>query len=319
MDQVIELLTALSSPDKAKRKPAEDMFQQGKVQPNPDLLLLSFLEALGAAQIDVALRTQAAVLLRQLVNKADKAFAFSKCSPENKQKISQQLLQLFQTEQNGNIRSKIGEVISRLADGACDPDDDKGYITPGQKGWPGAVQLTSEMGNCQKNQDEKSCCAALELLKDLVIPMKEVFVENQSHFSQLIEADLSSPSLRVKSCVFQFVCEMVGVLDKKNWAPLMVTVPVLNTVLVQLAEGNEQDELQECLQGYVEIAEVEPDFFKKTLADTLEPAKTLAGIVKMKEAPESLRNMALEFLVSYTEKKTKMACKEPTCFRTACN
>jgi len=307
MEQVIELLTALSSPEANKRKPAEELFQQGKNQPNPDQLLLSFLQALGSAQVDVALRTQAAVLLRQLVSKTDKAFAFAKCSPQNKDDISKELLRLYSTEQNENIRSKIGEVISRLADAACD-DDSKGWIS-GSQGWPQALQQTLQMGHAGQNQNPESCIAALELTKNLVVPMKESFVVAQAEVSQVIEAGLGCASIKVKSATFQLVCEMVGVLEKKNWAPLMCTVPVLNGVMVQLAQANEQDELQECLQGYVEVAEVEPDFFKKTLLESLEPAKTLAGLVKTKEAPESLRTMALEWLVSYTEKKPKWLAK----------
>jgi len=84
MEQVIELLTALSSPEATKRKPAEELFQQGKNQPNPDQLVLSFLQALGSAQIDVALRTQAAVLLRQLVSKTDKALHFPSALPKTR-------------------------------------------------------------------------------------------------------------------------------------------------------------------------------------------------------------------------------------------
>lgn len=311
MDQVIELLTALSSPEAGKRKPAEELFQQGKNQANPDQLVLSFLQALGSPQVDVALRTQSAVLLRQLVNKNDKAFAFSKCTPDNKTGIATELLRLFKAEQNENIRSKIGEVISRLADAACDADDARGYITAGQKGWIALLEtvlVLDDFGNVQW------ATSVLELLKNLVVPMKDDIVQFQAKVAQVIEAGLQNANLKVKSAAFQLVCEMVGVLEKKNWAPLMVTVPVLNSVMVLLAQANEQDELQECLQGYVEIAEVEPDFFKKTLQESLEPAKILAGLVKTKDAPESLRNMALEFLVSYTEKKPKWLAKSLPAF-----
>lgn len=103
-------------------------------------------------------------------------------------------------------------------------------------------------------------------------------------------------------------------MEKKDWAPLLATVPVLNNVLIVLAKQQQIEDLQECLQSYVEIAEVEPDFFKQSLAQNMEPANTLAGIVKTRDADDSLRNLALEFLVTYTEKKPKWLSKSLPAF-----
>lgn len=46
----------------------------------------------------------------------------------------------------------------------------------------------------------------------------------------------------------------------------------------------------------------------------MEPANTLAGIVKTRDADDSLRNLALEFLVTYTEKKPKWLAKSLPAF-----
>jgi F0F1-type ATP synthase delta subunit len=312
MDQVIVLLTALSSPEAAKRKPAEDLFQQGKKQPNPDQLLLSFLQALGTPSIDKALRTQAAVLLRQLVSKTDKAFAFSRVSTENKAGIAQELLRLFVNETDTNIQSKMGEVISRLADALYDTDDTRGHLQPGCPGWPNLVETLFQM--TAQGQNEKAVVAAIELLKDLIVPMKDAMVQAQAALGGVIQKGLEGGKLEVQKPVFLLVCEMVGVMEKKDWAPLLATVPVLNNVLIALAKQQRIEDLQECLQSFVEIAEVEPDFFKQSLSQNMEPANTLAGIVKTRDADDSLRNLALEFLVTYTEKKPKWLSKSLPAF-----
>lgn len=179
------------------------------------------------------MRTQAAVLLRQLVSKTDKAFAFSKISPDNKAKISQELLRLFTSEADANIQSKIGEVISRLADALYDTDDTRGQI-PGTPGWPNLLETLFPMAG--HNGNVNAAVAAIDLLKDLIVPMKDAMVQAQAALGGVIQKGLEGSNLQIQKPTFLLVCEMVGVMDKKDWAPLLATVPVLNGVLIALAQ-----------------------------------------------------------------------------------
>eukprot|EP00913_Durusdinium_trenchii_P034415 g32196.t1 len=81
-------------------------------------------------------------------------------------------------------------------------------------------------------------------------------------------------------------------------------------VLTALAQAKEEDLLQECIQAFTDVATVEPDFFKAQLAQNLEPAKFMATVARTREACESgLRGLAIEWLVSYVEKRHKFLSK----------
>ncbi|CAK9022166.1 Cryptochrome DASH, partial [Durusdinium trenchii] len=89
----------------------------------------------------------------------------------------------------------------------------------------------------------------------------------------------------------------------------LVTDP-LTEVLTALAQAKEEDLLQECIQAFTDVATVEPDFFKAQLAQNLEPAKFMATVARTREACESgLRGLAIEWLVSYVEKRHKFLSK----------
>ncbi|CAE8709034.1 unnamed protein product, partial [Polarella glacialis] len=81
-------------------------------------------------------------------------------------------------------------------------------------------------------------------------------------------------------------------------------------VLQQLAQAKEEDLLQECIQGFIDVATVEPDFFKGQLQASMEPAKFMASVARTREVSDNgLRNLALEWLVTYLEKRTKWCIK----------
>merc|ERR1712226_1731168 len=79
--------------------------------------------------------------------------------------------------------------------------------------------------------------------------------------------------------------------------------------MTELAQANEEDLLLETMQELIEVASVEPDFFKPLLQQSMEPAKFMAGVARSKEADVGLRNLAIEWLVSYLEKRTKWLTK----------
>jgi len=304
-----ELLKALISPTNAERQQAETLYQQAKAG-EADQLLIGFCAVLAQPGLEEAVRRQAAVLLRQLVTLgSEKDFVFARVTAPNKQAIAAELLSRFKGEEDSKLQKKIGEVVAKLAECVSD-DDEKGWLAPGQKGWPTLLPEMLQMADCSQNPNPNSCEAALRLVKDLIQPMREAVVNAQQVLGGLIQNGLGGENLKIKCASLLLICEMVGVLDKKDWAPLIATGPILNSVLLQLAQANQQDDVQECLQAFVEVASIEPDFFKKQLSDSLEPAKILSTLVKTREGvEEGIRNLALEWLVTYSEKKPKWIAK----------
>jgi len=313
-----ELLKALISATNADRQQAETLYQQAKAS-EPDQLVIGFLAVLGNGAVDEACKRQASILLRQLVTRGtEKDFVFARVSAPNKQAVASELIARFQAEGDPKLQKKIGEVVAKLADCVCD-DDERGWLAPGQKGWPAVLPAMFAMADCSQNQNVSSCESAIRLVKDLIQPMRDGVVAAQAQLGVIIQGALGNSNVQIKCAALLLICEMVGVLDKKDWAPLVATGPALNAIMVQLAQENQQDAVTECLQAYVEVASIEPDFFKQHLTSDLEPAKVLSSLVKTREGvAEGIRQLALEWLVTFAEKKPKWVVKSAPNFAPLC-
>jgi len=314
--KMAELLGALNSADNSKRQMAETMFQQAKAS-EPDNLLLGFVGVLEEESIPMPVRTQGAVLLRQMVSRgSDKDFVFSRVQPVHKQTIAAHLLSRFEAITDQKLQSKVGDVICKLADSACDEDDQRGWLAPGQRGWPQVLPTVFRLANAADTTNTPTSCeSSVRLLANLVAVFKDEIVQAQQQLGAVVQAALAAPSPKVRCAAFVLVCELVGVLDKKAWAPLVATASVLTAVLQQLGQANLQEELEECLQQYLEVANLQPDFFKSQLQSSMEPVNTLATFVKTRSGvEEGIRKLSLEWLVTYAEQKPKWLAKSLPAF-----
>mmetsp|Transcript_46029 Transcript_46029/g.82878 ORF Transcript_46029/g.82878 Transcript_46029/m.82878 type:complete len:1117 (+) Transcript_46029:122-3472(+) len=312
-DRFVELMQALQSPDNETRKKAETMYQQAK-QAEPDTLMMGMMTVLGNPGAGESVRRHDCVLLRQLVTRGEeKNFCFRRCNNENKQKIAAGLLQLFQSEADVKLQKKMGDVISMLAEYVCDQEDASGHLQPGTNGWPDLLPLVFRMANTSTASSSGSCEAAILLLKDLLGSCKKSIIGAQEQLRPIIENGLSSPELKHKVAVLLLVCDIVSETEKKAWAPLAGTLPVLLQVLTGLAQAKEEDMLSECLQALIEVATEEPDFFKVTPKNAADTAQFMATVARSKEVADTgLRNLALEWLITFVEKKTKYLKKSAT-------
>eukprot|EP00928_Gymnodinium_smaydae_P031863 TRINITY_DN2324_c0_g1_i8.p1 TRINITY_DN2324_c0_g1~~TRINITY_DN2324_c0_g1_i8.p1 ORF type:complete len:1110 (-),score=359.38 TRINITY_DN2324_c0_g1_i8:251-3580(-) len=309
LQKFAELLKALISANNDERQQAENLYQQAKAG-EPEQLYIGLLGVLATDAADQAIRSQAAVLLRQLSTRGtDKDFVFGRLSPDTRGKAAAELLARFEGEQNAKLQTKVGDVISRLAECVCDTDDNKGWLSPAGAGWPALLPQCFRMADPAQNANAASCESSIRLLKKLVPTMKAGIVQAQQALGSVLQNAFAHPEPKIKIAAVLLVCEIVSCVEKKEWAPLMATATVMTQILQQVAQAKLQDDLQELLQAFVEIAEVEPDFYKQQLQSSLEPAKTMSLLVKTKEVEEGVRNLALEWIVSYVEKKNKWCTK----------
>eukprot|EP00401_Gymnodinium_catenatum_P082994 CAMPEP_0117560190 /NCGR_PEP_ID=MMETSP0784-20121206/53748_1 /TAXON_ID=39447 /ORGANISM="" /LENGTH=1103 /DNA_ID=CAMNT_0005357591 /DNA_START=91 /DNA_END=3402 /DNA_ORIENTATION=- len=303
-----ELLSALLSSQNAERSQAESMYQQARTS-EPEQLIVGLVAALADSSVDQACRTQGAVLLRQLVTSTPgKEFAFGRLAPARRQEVADELLRRYEAESDPKLQKKIGEVVAKLAECTHDEKDQSGWLTS-QCGWPALLPFVFRMANAPTNPNAASCESALRLLQDLVSEVPDQIGAAQQQVGDILKNGLVHQDAKVSCAGLLLVCEMVRALEKTTWAPLTSTVSVLHQVLQRLAQANMTDEIEECIQAFTEVASVEPDFFKQQLATELEPAKFLATVLKSREAEEGVRSLALEWMVTYAEKRPKLIAK----------
>lgn len=284
------------------------MYQTAK-QSEPDNLIIGMMAVLGSADVPEGVRRHDCVLLRQLVTRgAEKDFVYARITDAHKQEVAAELLRQYEQEKIPAIQKKIGEVISKLADYVCDTDDPRASLGA-PSGWPALLPQVFRMADTSTATSVESCESALRLLKDCVPTLKDQIVAAKQQLGQIIQNGLASPQVKHKVATFLLVCEIVTETEKKAWAPLLSTVGVLVQVLTALAQAKDENLLQECIQAFTDVATVEPDFFKAQLQQTMEPAKFMATVARTREIDSGLRGLAIEWLVSFVEKRSKFLSK----------
>lgn len=308
-ERFLQLLEALQSSDNQRRQEAEKMYQHAKVS-EADGLIVGLLSVVGCGSANDACRTQGLVLLRQLVTPgADANYALARLSPGSKTEVAAELLRRFEMESNQKVQQAIGNVIAQFAEGAFDLEDRRGWLSLEQKGWPQLLPLIFRMANPVTNSVTSSCESTLRLLKDLVSILKEELASAQEQIGTIIKHALAHTDVKIRCSVFLLICEMVSELEVGIWTPLTSTAPVLHQLLQHLAEAQLDDELRECLQAFGGVVEDEPDFFKDQLVQSMEPAKLLSTLVQTSSVEMGIRKLSLEWLVSFSEKKSKFITK----------
>jgi len=317
--QIVEMVKALQNMDNTVRQKAETTYQSAK-QSNPNELILGMMTVLSSPEVEESVKAHDAVLLRQLVTKgSEKDFVFGKLTPQNKQDFAAALLSRYESELSSKLQKKIGNIVSKLAD--CVYDDAPDHADA----WPQLLPLIFRLANTSTATSVESCENSLRLLKDLLSSTRDRIIAAQQELGQIIQNGLQSPELKHKTAVVLLICEIVSEAEKKQWAPLTSTATVMVQVLTSLAQAKEEDLLQECMQAFIEVASVEPDFFKAQLQASMEPANFMATLAREKSVQDSgLRGLAIEWMVSYVEKKNKWllkSCKNfiPLCVESCMN
>lgn len=306
----VELLTALSSSDNDVRQQAEALYQQAK-QSEPASLMVGMMSVLGGADVSEAVRIHGAVLMRQLVSRGPvKDFVFARVAQQHQVQIVGELLATFEREALPRLQHKVGEVIAKLAEYLCDPAS-RGSLALGvTPGWPALLPQVFRMADASCNASVASCEAALRLLKDLVATMKDEITGAKQALGGIIQGSLGHASSRIRSASLTLVCEIVSQSEKTAWTPLLQTAGVLVQVLRQFATAGETELLLEGLQAFTEVAGSEPDFFKGIVGDSMEPVSFLAELARSRAGVDpGVRSLALEWLVTYLEKKPKWLMK----------
>jgi len=312
MDQAkfVELLQGLQSTDNGTRQQAEKLYAQAKAG-EPDALVVGLLTTVRSQGVAEGTRTHAAVLLRRLcMHGSAKDFAFARMTPQNKADVAAGLLATFEGEGNRKLQQKVGECVAVLAEYLC---GDEGGASRG--GWEALLPLVLRMGNTATNPSPDSAESALRLLKDLTPTLKDDIVGRQAELAQVLQNAVAHADVKLKTAALLFICEIVSAADKKQWWALTSTAPVLLAILQQLAgDPGTHELLQEALQAFVEVASIEPDFFKSQMSSSLQPAQFLAQLVTTRNegVEPGIRNIALEWLITFVEKKPKWITKSLT-------
>lgn len=305
---MVELLQAMQSGDNPIRQKAETLYQTARMD-EPESLLIGLVTVLGSISLEESRRKHAAILLRGLVVRgAQRHFAFARMSLHHQREVASELLRQFEYERLPSVQRSIGNVISQLAEHICDKGDPRGALDPGSPtGWAVLLPTVFRMCDSSTAVSLESCESAFRLLRGLVPTISEDILAARPQLGVLLQSSFAHSKASLRAAGLLLVCEIVRVADKASWSPLLATAGALVDILQALRDQQEDELLSEVLQSLIDVATLEPDFFKAQLSCSLEPANFLVGLTRVHDGSvdEGLRCLALEWLVSYVEARSK--------------
>lgn len=154
--QFLRVLRKLLSSDNAARSAAEEQYNKIKVS-KPELTIACHVILLEDSQLELPVREQAAVLLRQCLVGSDEAeAAWSFVDPTGRKEVKRKLLRLVQTEQASPVRRKVARCVETLGKQLLDTNE-----------WP---ELVPHIMGTVGNTELAGCfrADALQMIKELM-------------------------------------------------------------------------------------------------------------------------------------------------------
>ncbi|GJQ14176.1 hypothetical protein GpartN1_g5967.t1 [Galdieria partita] len=282
------VLVQLQDPNNVVRSEAEKKFEQAKQHASA---CLKALVGLPHSSQNPIVKISAPVLLRrngvELWNGSDEASR--KAAKEN-------LFNVLRLELNNkSLRKKLCDTLTFLSCNCGTVDDQP---------WPELLPFLFQLMQAS-NGEEKVC--GLELLCQMVEYVSSTWIEPQlPSFHTIFHSALSSGLPELQSVALRATCSVLTTIESKLCAHFQDLAPLLLQTLNVLISQGLFEETESCLESLVEVADSEPKYFKRVIAQYCDFLTKLAGEINMEE---DIRQEALEFLVTICEKLPSLSKK----------
>lgn len=293
------------SGDNAVRKAAEANYGEA-TKNHPKETLTTMIQVVVNQGLDATIRTQAAVLVRQMCDPdgTSSPFCFGNLAAEERNQLCAAILSMLESESVKVVMNSIAQIAVKIGSNSVG-DSNKGKIG----GWSELIPCLVRMA--QSGKDISMICG-LDTITDLTSEnnTQPMIIASQDVIGQAISSCFSSANLDVKVATVNLVGGMVLSLEKAAWAPLSQTTGLILAVLQECVSAQKDDHVKDMLSTLTSIAENQPEFFKQQMETAQEPCKTIYTIVINENVDEDVRKAGLEWITSFIEKRPKLIVKK---------
>ncbi|KAH3757573.1 ARM family protein [Pelomyxa schiedti] len=299
MRAVCSMLVSLSSVDNGTRQPAECQYQAILADGTTSAALAVSLASFVGNRVhpDEAMRQLAATLLCQVLGKNKyKTKTWSLLVPEQKQVITQMLMQSTAKELSRPVMRKVCDCISYLGS----------KLIP-QNGWP---ELLPFLFQCTKSPESTTRCAALNIFADLALLLgDDSFAQFQSYVGTILSDGLKDGDLQVRLEALTACSTFLHLLDNANEACNFSYLLPLMLECIRMALVNSHPEhARNALSVFVELNEIVPEFF---VSHFLQVSQTMMGIASTTQLEDDTRQLALVHLTTFCETSKSTVRNQP--------
>eukprot|EP01100_Stratorugosa_tubuloviscum_P001006 TRINITY_DN1224_c0_g2_i1.p1 TRINITY_DN1224_c0_g2~~TRINITY_DN1224_c0_g2_i1.p1 ORF type:complete len:1087 (-),score=588.52 TRINITY_DN1224_c0_g2_i1:206-3466(-) len=285
-----KLVDALLSTQNEIRRDAEAIFNQQKQ--NPDSLITLLM--LGASKsTEFKIRQMCVVLLRKNLTKSSDSI-WAKLTPQTQELVKNQLLNSLQNEQDKKIRSKFADAVSEL--GAMLLEDGK---------WP---ELLGTLFELAKSQNEFLRESGLSIFSQLAVYVLDNLKPILPQIKQILTISIQDSSMKVRVAAINSITSLVEGLTTKEANFFQDLIPAMLEVLrIAISNNQFEEEAESILESFVNLADSAASFLRPHIQILFQ---AMLSIIQS-ELDESLRHLAVEFLVSFSEQKPAIVRKIP--------
>jgi len=290
VEQIIRPFLA-KAPSKAEIDAGEKAFDDAK-RDQPAALVEGLFVALTRADLEVAAREQAVVLLRKCLQEATcNENSLWKRLGAGQKVVQDQLLQVLQAETVGVVRRKVADCVQALGNQIVDikAEDRPNNIQE----WPDLLPtLLRLIVDSSKDSGTRGDC--LYTVKELMMSVWQVMIANGEQTLQVLAMCFQDASQEVCGNALALFIELLENLsskdERKRLAPLL---PEVAKVLQKVASGNDPKPLKNVLTILSNQQEVSR-FFKDILGELM----SSLCLIARDHQDEDSRKLAIEAIIN---------------------
>lgn len=283
------LLSHLMSADNDRRSEAESLFNLAK-QTHPDSLSLKLAHALSSSSTEF--RALSAVLLRKVLTQTDDddSFLFYNLTSETQNNIKSTLIVCLSHENDKSVIKKVSDTVSELASVIL--ADDK---------WP---ELLPFVFQCVNSENSSLREVGFWIFGQLA----QVIGETLGNYFDMLHSVFfrslgSGVELNVRNAALGASVSFVQCLEKESERDrFRDLVPLMMSTLNDGLGLGEEASAQEALEMLIELAGMEPRFFRRQIVDVVGSMLKIAGAGSLEEGT---RHLAVEFVITLAEARER--------------
>ncbi|CAM8887011.1 unnamed protein product [Rhodiola kirilowii] len=281
------LISHLMSSTNDQRSQAENLFNICK-QSHPDALILKLAQLLHESPHAEA-RAMSAILLRKQLT-SDDSFIWPRLADATRANIKSLLLNCLQRDDTKSITKKLCDTISELAS-AILPDN----------GWP---ELLPFMFHCVNSDNQRLQESALMIFAQLAQYIGDILIPHLTalhalFFKCLSPATNTDVRIAALGASINFIQCLSSAGERDMFQDLL---PLMMQTLTEALNGGQEATAQEALELLIELAETEPRFLRRQLADVVGAMFQIAEATSLEEGT---RHLAVEFVITLAEARER--------------
>jgi len=299
MSTFSETIRCTLSSDTAIRTAAEETYTKLK-ENSPGDTVVALIQNLSDAQLDEVVRGQSAILLRQLMKKADlEEGYYAKLGAQGQTEIRTKLLELFEAEQVPTLRKKVADAVQTFANAVCNSTE-AATITLGYPELLPAMLRTV----CNSAADSSLRADSLWIMKEVATSTSDVLLAagQVETTVQTIRGCMSDQQNAViSSGGVRLLLSVSDVADDNQRAPLLPLLREVVPVIQRICNESDAQFLNDVLEELVNSTNFAP--LVKPLLET--GIMQLLVAVAKSHPDEGCRKLALEGVLVLAETKPK--------------